>query len=136
MVKISIRYEGGLRCAAKHEPSGSEVQTDAPVDNDGRGELFSPTDLVGTALGTCMATVMGIVAERHEIDLRGMEIGVTKEMSPNAPRRIARLATTIRVPLPADHPRRPLLENAALTCPVHLSLHPDIEKPVDFHWQG
>lgn len=134
MVKISIRYEGELRCAAEHGPSGSEIQTDAPVDNHGRGESFSPTDLVAAGLGTCMATVMGIVAERHGIDLRGMQVEVTKEMSADAPRRIVRLATTIRMPVPADHPQRALLENAALICPVHQSLHPDVQKPVDFHW--
>ncbi len=136
MVNTSIRYDGGLRCTATHGPSGSEIRTDAPVDNHGRGEMFSPTDLVGAALGTCMATVMSIVAERNGIDLRGMEISVTKEMSKNAPRRIARLGTTLRVPVAADHPKRSLLENAALSCPVHQSLHPDIEKPVDFHWAG
>lgn len=136
MVKVSIRYEGGLRCAAVHGPSGAEIKTDAPVDNHGRGESFSPTDLVAAGLGTCMATIMGIVAERHGIDLRGMQIEVTKEMSADAPRRIARLATTIRVPVASDHPQRTLLENAALTCPVHQSLHPDVLKPVDFQWAG
>lgn len=136
MVKVSLRYDGGLRCTAKHGPSGSELQTDAPVDNHGKGELFSPTDLVATALGACMATVMGIVAERHEIDLGGMEIEVIKEMSVNAPRRIARLATTVRIPLPADHPKRVQLEGAALACPVQRSLHPDIENPVEFDWVG
>lgn len=134
MVKISIRYEGGLRCAATHGPSGETLQTDAPVDNHGRGETFSPTDLVATALGTCMATTMGIVAERHGVDLRGLEVEVTKEMSADAPRRIARLTTTLRLPLPADHPKRVLLENAALACPVHQSLHPDVALPVDFQW--
>jgi putative redox protein len=136
MVKIDIRYEGGLRCAATHGPSGQTLQTDAPVDNHGRGESFSPTDLVATALGTCMATIMGIVADRHALDLRGMEITVTKEMSSEAPRRIAKLATTIKVPLPPDHPQRILLENAALTCPVHKSLGGEMEKPVDFAWAG
>ena len=136
MVTIGIRYEGGLRCAATHGPSGQTLQTDAPVDNHGRGESFSPTDLVATALGTCMATIMGIVAERHHIDLRGMEITVTKEMSADAPRRIARLATTIKVPLPPDHAQRALLENAAMTCPVHKSLSAEMEKPVDFNWAG
>ena len=136
MVRISISYEGGLRSAATHGPSGQTLHTDAPVDNHGRGESFSPTDLVATALGSCMATIMGIVAERHQLDLRGMEIGVTKVMSADAPRRIAKLETTINVPLPPDHPQRVLLENAALTCPVHKSLHPDMEKPVVFRWVG
>jgi len=134
MVNLSIRYEGSLRCAATHGPSGQTLFTDAPVDNHGKGESFSPTDLVATALGTCMATIMGIVAERHQIGLAGMKIEVTKEMSKDAPRRIARLATVIDVPLPADHPDRELLERAALTCPVHQSLHPEIEKPLDFRW--
>jgi len=136
MVKISINYEGGLRCTAKHGPSGETVVTDAPVDNHGKGESFSPTDLVATALGTCMATIMGIVAERHQLGLAGMKIEVTKEMSTDTPRRIARLATNIEVPLPANHPQREMLERAALTCPVHQSLHPEIEKPLEFRWQG
>ena len=83
-----------------------------------------------------MATLLGIIADRHHLDLRGMEIVVSKEMSTEAPRRIARLATTIGIPLPPDHPQRKVLENAALTCPVHQSLHPEIEKPLDFQWIG
>jgi uncharacterized OsmC-like protein len=136
MVKINIRYEGGLRCAATHGPSAQTLHTDAPVDNHGRGESFSPTDLVATALGSCMATIMGIVAGRHGLDLRGMDIEVNKVMSVDAPRRIAKLETTIKVPLAPDHPQRVLLENAALTCPVHKSLHPEMEKPVNFQWVG
>jgi putative redox protein len=136
VVTIDILYAGGLRCEAAHGPSGQTLQTDAPVDNHGRGESFSPTDLVATALGGCMATIMGIVADRHGIDLRGMKIDVTKVMSADTPRRIAKLATNIRIPLPPDHPQRVLLENAALTCPVHQSLHPAMEKPVDFQWVG
>lgn len=136
MVHVDISYEGGLRCEAVHGPSGSRLLTDAPVDNHGKGEAFSPTDLVATALGACMATIMGIVAERHGLDLRGMQIGVEKGMSTDAPRRIARLDTTIRVSLPADHPQRKLLESAALSCPVHQSLHSSIEKPVRFYWNG
>ncbi len=136
MVKIDIHYEGSLRCAATHGPSGQTLQTDAPVDNHGRGESFSPTDLVATALGACMATIMGIAAERHQLDLRGMQIEVTKVMSADLPRRIAKLATTIKVPLPPEHPQRALLENAALTCPVHKSLSAEMEKPVDFEWVG
>ena len=136
MVKIEIRYEGGLRCAATHGPSGQTLQTDAPVDNHGRGESFSPTDLVATALGACMATIMGIAAERHQLDLRGMQIEVTKVMSADLPRRIAKLITTIKVPLPPEHAQRALLENAALTCPVHKSLSAEMEKPVDSEWVG
>jgi uncharacterized OsmC-like protein len=136
MVKINIRYEGGLRCAATHGPSAQTLHTDAPVDNHGRGESFSPTDLVATALGSCMATIMGIVADRHGLDLHGMDIEVNKVMSVDAPRRIAKLETTIKVPLAPDHPQRVLLENAALTCPVHKSLHPEMEKPVNFQWVG
>src|SRR3954471_3127984 len=115
-VQIDIAYQGQLRCEAKHGPSGNKFVTDAPVDNHGRGESFSPTDLVATALGTCMLTIMGIFAQRHGIDLRGAQVTVTKEMTATPPRRIARLETEIRVPLPAAHPQREGLEHAALTC--------------------
>ena len=132
MVKIAIEYTGGLHCAATHGPSGRSLETDAPVDNHGRGESFSPTDLVATALGACMATVMGIYAERHGIDLAGMRIEVGKEMTQTPPRRIARLTTEIR--FPAGVQKDAALERAALTCPVHASLHPEVEKPVTFHY--
>jgi putative redox protein len=134
MVKISIAYHGDLRCEAIHGPSNNKLLTDAPVDNHGKGESFSPTDLVATALGTCMATVMGIYAQQHEIDLRGMKVTVGKEMTQVPVRRIARLTCEITIPLPDTHPRREALERAALTCPVHQSLHPDVEKPVTFIW--
>lgn len=132
MVSISIEYTGDLNCVAVHGPSGKRLETDAPVDNQGKGESFSPTDLVATALGTCMATIMGIYARRHDIDLRGMKIQVSKEMTTTPPRRIARLSTEIW--LPAELEKNTALEHAALTCPVHQSLHPDVEKPVVFHW--
>ncbi len=133
-VHIDIEYVGGLRTSAKHGPSGCTLVTDPPVDNHGKGESFSPTDLCATAFGTCMLTIMGIYAERHGIDLRGATAHVEKEMAQTPVRRIARLATEIRVPLPVDHPQREALERAALACPVHASLHPDIEKPVTFVW--
>lgn len=136
MVQISIRYTGELHCVATHEPSQSEVATDAPVDNNGKGEAFSPTDLVATALGTCMATVMAIAAQRHQVELSGTRVSISKEMSKDTPRRIARLVSEIHVPLPENHPQRDFLEKAALGCPVHHSLHPDIEKPVKFVWEG
>ncbi len=121
-----------MHCAATHGPSGRKLETDAPLDNQGKGESFSPTDLVAAALGACMATIMGIYAQRHNIDLKGMKIEVTKEMTQAPPRRIARLSTEIWMPQPLE--RSTALENAALTCPVHQSLHLDIEKPVVFHW--
>src|ERR1041384_6865382 len=112
-VEINIVYEGQLRCAATHGPSQAKLITDAPVDNHGKGESFSPTDLVATALGVCMATVMGIYAQRHDIDLRGMKVTVGKEMVQAPVRRIARLTCEITVTLPAVHPRREALERAA-----------------------
>ena len=136
MIEINVDYQGELRCRAVHGPSQCELITDAPVDNHGRGESFSPTDLVATAMGTCMATVMGIVAKRKEIDLKGMKVRVEKHMSADSPRRIVRLPVTIEIPLPGDHPDRALLEATALGCPVHQSVHPDIDKPVTFVWNG
>ncbi|MDQ3198708.1 MAG: OsmC family protein [Verrucomicrobiota bacterium] len=135
MVQILIDYTGDLHCEAKHGPSGSLIQTDAPADNQGKGEAFSPTDLVGTALGTCIATTMAIVAERHGVDLKGMTVQVSKEMS-DGPRRIGRLTTKVYVPLPADHPQRELLEKTALGCPVHRSLAAEMERPTEFFWEG
>lgn len=136
MVEINAVYEGTLRCSATHGPSGSVVETDAPVDNHGRGERYSPTDLVATALGTCMMTIMGIFSDRNDIDMTGTKVRVEKHMTPESPRRIARLVVDIEVPLPEDHPQRRAIEKAAVTCPVHLSLHPDIEKAVVFAWVG
>jgi putative redox protein len=136
MVKITSTYEGGLRCRAVHGPSGTTLVTDAPVDNHGKGESFSPTDLVATALGACMMTIMGIVAERHGLDLTGMTAETVKEMSSEPPRRIVGLRTRLSVPLPADHPRRAALEQAAHTCPVHGSLRPDIDATIEFVWNG
>ena len=135
MVQISIEYTGNLHCDAKHGPSGSVIATDAPADNQGKGEAFSPTDLVATALGTCIATTMAIVAERHEVELKGMTVQVSKEMASD-PRRISRLTTEVRIPLAADHPQRGLLEKTALGCPVHRSLAAEMERPTRFFWEG
>lgn len=132
MVEVNIVYEGGLRCRAQHGPSDTELVTDAPVDNHGKGESFSPTDLVATALGTCVATIMGILAERHDIDLTGMQITVEKEMVTEPVRRIGRLPVTVRVPGQVSDEDRKRLENGAHTCPVHKSIHPDIDAPITF----
>jgi len=134
MVSIQVQYEGDLRCRATHGPSGKELFTDAPVDNHGRGESFSPTDLVATALATCMATVIGIKAQQKGLDVTGMTVSVEKHMSADSPRRIVRLPIVITLPLPADHPDRRLLEATALACPVHQSLHPEIDKTVTWNW--
>lgn len=134
MVEILAAYEGHLRCSAEHGPSGSRIETDAPVDNHGKGERFSPTDLLAGALGVCMMTVMGIFAERHEIDLSGTKVRVLKEMTPGLPRRIAKLTVEMTIPLPSTHPKAAVLQRTALSCPVILSLHPEIEKPVVFLW--
>lgn len=136
MVKIQIRYEGDLRCHATHGPSSVTLATDAPVDNQGRGESFSPTDLVATALGTCMLTIMGIVAKRHGWDLSGATVEVEKGMVATPVRRIGSLGVVIRVPAELDTKAQSALENAAHTCPVHKSLHPDIDAAIEFVWKA
>ncbi|MEO8440400.1 MAG: OsmC family protein [Spartobacteria bacterium] len=135
MVSISIEYTGDFHCNATHGPSSAQLATDAPTDNQGKGETFSPTDLVGTALGTCIATTMAIVGQQHGVELKGMTVQVRKEMS-DAPRRIGRLTTEVHVPLPPDHPQRELLEKVALGCPVHRSLAAEMERPTEFFWEG
>jgi len=133
MVTIDIEYEGSLHCAARHAPSGARIATDAPVDNAGRGESFSPTDLVATALGTCIATIMGIWAQRHDVDLTGMRVQVEKHMRAD-PRRIGRLPVEVHVPVVLDDRQQTSLENAARLCPVRNSLHTDIAAPITFHY--
>ena len=134
MVKIDIDYLGDLHCRLRHGPSGAEIATDAPKDNQGKGEAFSPTDLVAAALGSCMATVMGIVARRHTIDLAGMKIEVVKEMAQTPVRRIARLAVTIAMPRALPPDQRDMLQRAAESCPVHKSLSPDVRVETSFRW--
>ncbi len=136
MVEILIDYKDGLTCHATHVPSGAKITTDAPVDNHGRGLSFSPTDLVATALGSCMATIMGIAAERKGISLGGMKIAVRKIMNTEGSRRIGRLEVDIDVPLPADHPLRDFLINSAIACPVHHSLHPEVDCDIKWTWSG
>ncbi len=134
MVSIQIEYQGELHCRAVHGPSQTVLTTDAPVDNQGKGESFSPTDLVATALGTCMLTIMGIMARTLKINIDGTTATVEKEMTSTAPRMIKRLGVRIHVPHAIDSESRIKLERAAHTCPVHKSLHPDVEKPIDFTW--
>lgn len=136
MVMIRTRYAGELRVEAQHLPSGTQLHTDAPVDNHGKGASFSPTDLVATALGACIATIMGIVGERHGIALEGMSIDVEKSMVTEPARRIGKLAVHVRVPGDLDDRQKKLLEQAAKGCPVHHSLHPDIEIPIHYTWNA
>ncbi len=136
-VEINAHYAGELRCNAVHGPSGAEVSTDAPTDNGGLGASFSPTDLVATALGTCVLTILGLVAKRHELDLSGTRVHVTKEMIAQPIRRIASLRTVVNVPPGAmdDPAMRSRMEAAARQCPVHQSLHPDIDAPIEFIYE-
>ena len=134
MHTATARYAGHLRTEATHTTSGNVIQTDAPTDNHGRGEAFSPTDLVSAALGSCMMTIMGIVAERHKLDLVDSTFAVTKHMSSEAPRRIAQIDVTFKLPAALASSDRALLERAAHTCPVTLSLHPDIKQNVVFEY--
>lgn len=134
MVEINMTYEGDLRVRVIHGPSGTELTTDAPKDNFGKGESFSPTDLAATALGSCIATVMGITAKRKDIDLIGMTIKVEKEMVNKPARRVGSLTIDVNIPKPVDLKDRKLLENVAATCPVHKSLHPDVKVTTRFSW--
>ena len=136
MVEATIKYEGDLRCTAIHGPSQSGIETDAPVDNTGRGERFSPTDLVGTALATCVLTTMAIAARRKGLELPGMTAKVRKFMTTEPPRRIAKLEIDINIPFPAGHPERAFLEAAARGCPVGRSLHPETVVEETFTWEG
>lgn len=134
MVEINVEYEGNLRCKAIHGPSGCELSTDAPKDNEGLGQSFSPTDLVATALGSCVATIMGIYARKHDLDLTGVKVHVEKHMSTDTPRRIVRLPVTIHVPVELSDRHKTAMENAAGHCPVHQSLRADIDAPLVFKY--
>jgi putative redox protein len=134
MVEIKSVYEGQLHCNAVHGPSGAVLATDAPKDNMGKGEAFSPTDLVATALGTCMLTTMGIVAQRNNIDITGARVRVTKEMVSQPSRRVGTLGVEIVMPRALGDEDQKRLENAAHTCPVAKTIHPDVKVPVTFKW--
>ncbi len=135
MATIKSTYSGGLRTSAQHLASGNTIITDAPVDNNGKGEAFSPTDLVSAALGSCMMTIMGIVANRTDINIDGMDLEVTKIMGAE-PRRIAEVVLTFTMPAGVSYSEKEkaMLENAARTCPVALSLHPDVKQTVSFRY--
>jgi len=135
MSTATARYAGHLRTEATHTASGNTILTDAPVDNHGRGEAFSPTDLVSAALGACMMTIMGIVADRHNLDLTGVTYEITKHMAAE-PRRIKQIDVLFKLPATLSEKERSLLENAARTCPVALSLNSEIRQEVQFVYNG
>lgn len=130
-VSISGTYTGNLNVEVIHGPSGTRLTTAAPEDNQGDGSSFSPTDLVATALGSCMLTLMGILARREGIDLEGTRFELEKHMVSD-PRRIGRIAVKIHMPAGLTKDQRKKLERSALTCPVHKSLLEDVDKPVEF----
>jgi uncharacterized OsmC-like protein len=128
-----ITYLGELRTSSVHIESGTEILSDAPKDNRGKGEAFSPTDLVANALGSCMMSIMGIKALDMNLEMTGSTVEVTKIMQ-SEPRKIAKIGIVVNMKSVADEKTRTILERAAMTCPVFLSLHPDIEKDVVFNW--
>ncbi len=136
MPTSKIIYLGDLRTRATHLQSNETIITDAPIDNNGKGEAFSPTDLAATSLGSCAMTIMGIIARRDEIDFTGSEIGITKIMSAEPPRRIAKIEVNFIMKTHealSDEIKAKYIR-AAHTCPVSLSLHPDIEQVFNFEW--
>ena len=131
MATIETIYQGQLRSEATHLQSGTRIVTDAPVDNHGKGESFSPTDMVAAALGSCMLTIMGIAAEARGIDISGTKLSITKVMAAD-PRRIGEIKIEFRFPADYDAKFRAILEHAAETCPVAKSLHPDLKQTISF----
>lgn len=131
----SVVYDGNLRTVCTHLKSGTVIETDAPPDNQGKGERFSPSDLVATALGSCMLTIMGIKARDLNIDLKGVKIEVEKIMASD-PRRVGGINLTFHFPesLELTDKQQSILENAAHTCPVIYSIHPDIKVDARFNW--
>lgn len=129
-----VTYIGDLRTTSVHLQSGTEILSDAPKDNHGKGEAFSPTDLVANSLATCMISIMGIKSRDLNVDLTGSTVEVTKIMQAE-PRKIAKIITVLNINIEADDKTKTILERAAMTCPVMLSLHPDIEKEITFNWK-
>ena len=134
----TVVYQGDLRTVCKHLQSGSTIETDAPTDNNGKGERFSPTDLLATSLATCMLTVMGIKARNMNVNMEGVSVDVQKIMKSN-PRRVGGINLTFHIPdalTNLSEKEKTILQNTALTCPVQLSIHPDIEVNVEWNWSS
>jgi uncharacterized OsmC-like protein len=134
MATSNITYVGDLRTVCIHLQSGTQILTDAPTDNHGKGEAFSPTDLLATALGSCMVSIMGIKSKDLNVDLKDSTVYITKIMQ-SEPRKIAKIEVILNMSIETSEKNKTILERAAITCPVLLSLHPDIEKDVVFNWK-
>jgi putative redox protein len=134
MVEIDIRYEGNLSTRCIHQGNQAEIVTDAPKDNHGKGEMFSPTDLLAASLGSCLLTIMGIAAEKMKVDISGARVKVTKEMSKDLPRRIVKISVLFYCPKQFSSDITQKLESSSKGCPVHFSLHPDLEQEIIFTW--
>jgi len=136
MTKMSVDYEGDLHCTITHEPSGKQISTDAPADNMGRGETFSPTDLTAASLASCIATTIAIYARRKGWDVQGMRLEIEKVMQSEPSRRIERLPVKIWMPIHLTQEQQAAVERVARTCPVHKSLIPEIDIPLTFYWKA
>jgi uncharacterized OsmC-like protein len=134
MATSIVRYLGELRTTCMHMQSGTEILTDAPTDNHGKGEAFSPTDLVATSLGSCMVSIIAIKSKDLDLELKGSTAEVTKIMQAE-PRKIARIEVILNMSVATSDKNKTILERSAMTCPVFLSLHPDIEKVITFNWK-
>lgn len=134
MATSIITYLGDLRTSSIHMQSGTEILSDAPIDNHGKGEAFSPTDLVANSLGSCMMSIMAIKSRDLNLNLEGSTIEVTKVMQ-SEPRKIAKIIIVLNMVIVVNEKNRIILERAAMTCPVFLSLNPDIEKDITFNWK-
>ncbi len=134
MATSTIKYVGDLRTVCIHLQSGTQILTDAPTDNHGKGEAFSPTDLVATALGSCMVSIMAIKSKDLNVDLKDSTLEVNKIMQAE-PRKIAKIIVVLNMTIAPDSKTKIILERAAMTCPVFLSLHPDIDKEITFNWK-
>jgi uncharacterized OsmC-like protein len=134
MATSKVTYLGELRTSSIHLQSGSEIISDAPIDNNGKGEAFSPTDMVANSLATCMLTVMGIKARDLGVDFSGSTAEVSKVMAAE-PRRISEIHITFHMNLVADDKTKTILERTGMTCPVHYSLHPDVKREIVFNWK-
>jgi uncharacterized OsmC-like protein len=129
-----VTYLGDLRTSSIHIQSGTEILSDAPTDNNGKGEAFSPTDLLANALGSCVMTIMAIKSRDFDVDLTGSTVEVTKIMQAE-PRKVAKIQLVLHLSVAVDQKTKTILERTGMNCPVLLSLNPDIDKEITFHWK-